>query len=203
MGTFAKYMGEWLTGLAALLTAVVGFLSWHKSCTQTSVYKASTGNAAIADMLQDIAQHFGPKTIASLLEVSNGGGVPEVGKPLYMRCILSSDHETQNVFGEKFLMETNLITLHSRLILKGDMFFLPSELQNNMTRAWYETKEIARTHAFLVGIQRDVRTLVVMVNTTNPDLMPQKSYFFTLAKVGQIRNIIAPGGLFKKKQLVS
>jgi len=96
-------------------------------------------------------------------------------------------------------MESNLVTICSRAMLKGDTFSVPEELQSPLTGAWFEAKGIKKTYYFLIGVEDGVRVLMLLVNSRTIDLLPQNIYFELLADARKISNIIAPKGVFKKK----
>lgn len=190
-----------LTGLAAMITALVTYFKYREGRTATPVYKAAEANARIADKLNLLVEKHTKIQLASVVEFTNGGGIPAAGKPLYARCISSTDAQTLVVFGEKWLVENNLVVILSRMLLKGDTFFLSEELSEPTTQSWYASKNLKKTYAFLIGIEDGTRVVALMVNTNSIDLLPQETYFNIVAACREIKKIIDGGSFFKKKLL--
>jgi len=192
-------LGNILTGVAAFITAIVTFFKYRSERTNTPAYIAAQGNAAIIDKINEIKSSCPDAALVTVAEVTNGGGIPEIGKPLYIKANFSTDTETLLLFGEKYLMEGTLVSAVSRTILKGDTFFVPSEISDNHILSWFEEKGIQKTYFFLIGIEQGKRVLILIVNMKSMSMMTQQTYFRLVAATKQIKNIIAPPGIFKKK----
>jgi len=192
-------VGAIITGVAALVTAALAWFKYSDARRRTPVARAADGNTQIVDKINALVRAHDLVELVTVAEVTNGGGIPETGKPLYIRAMFSTDAETLLLFGEKYLMESALITAVSRTILKGDTFFTPDELSDPRVKSWFDAKGIKKTFYFLIGIDQGRRVLLLIVNSSEVGMMAQDQYFKILACAKEIKNIIAPAGLFKKK----
>ena len=115
-----KEYGALIAGVAAFFTSLLGWVKWGTDKSKTPVSIAVKGNSEIQDIIDQIVRNNEHINIVTVTEITNGGGIPEVGKPLYMKSLLSTDAETLLMYSDKYLLEGSLTTATSKVILNGD-----------------------------------------------------------------------------------
>jgi len=75
-----KDFGAILGGVAAFGGTLLAWVKWTSDVKKTSIGIASSGNAEIQQIISDIAKSPDIE-IVSVVEITNGGGIPEIGKP--------------------------------------------------------------------------------------------------------------------------
>ncbi len=190
-------LGTILTGISALLTAILGYIKFSKGIKDTEIFKASKGNAEIQDIINNICKIENAKLV-SVAEITNGGGIPEVGKPLYIRNIFCTDNDTLRLFEEKYLLEGVLISVLSRVIYSGHSSFTIADTNDEKVKSWFITKKVERSHHFLIGIDKGKRVLVLIVNLSTTERISDVSYFEIISAANKIKKLVESQSFFRK-----
>jgi hypothetical protein len=193
-----KEYGALLAGIAAFFTSLLGWIKWGTDKSKTPVSIAVKGNSEIQDIIDQIVRNNKHINIVTVTEITNGGGIPEVGKPLYMKSLLSTDAETLLMYSDKYLLEGSLTTATSKVILNGDTVFMPDDLSDHGLRAWFASKKIVKTVYFLIGIDAGTRVVLLAVNYNTLHQSNDAEYFSLLTSAKKIKKIIERSKGIKK-----
>lgn len=196
MDIFNKEFGVVLGGFAALMTAILSWIKWGSDITKTDIGKATSGNTAIQAILSNIVKHENVE-IVSIGEVTNGGGIPEIGKPLYIKTLFSTDYDTLHVYGDKYLIGGNLLQSFSNLLINGSTIFYKDEMDKQI-QTWFEAKGIKKVQHFLVGIESGKRVITMMVGYNDDVEISSEQNFDLISQSKNIKKLINDSSFFKK-----
>lgn len=196
-------VSAFLVLIATPILAWLGFNRYRKP-SSTPDYKAAAGNAEINRIIKELKSTIPDCALVSILEWTNGGGVPVAGKPLFFKTIFSTDDETLRIWEAPTLAESELVNLHSTMMVKGDIMFYREQLKNRTTVAWYADKQVEQTFAFLIGIEPGKRTIVLYASRKTRDVLPHKHYLHLVAATKDLLPLFrSKCWLCFKKNLVS
>lgn len=181
-------IGELLVGVSAFAGTVFGFYKYFKS--RPAVKVAIDGNVRITEEIDMLSKNIHSNPILFVSEVTNGGGIPAIGRPLYSKVIFSNDAPTLSLFGDKALMESNMTTIIGRTILKGDSFFIYDELSDPQTKAWFKQNDIKKVFVFYIGVESGKRALFLFVNSKHLSLLPTDQYLDCVSTVKRLKKLM-------------
>lgn len=161
-----------LAELAVLFTA---WQSWkkykenNKKEHKNNFLKALNGTGNINEILSELQSSFeGNNVIPAVLEITNGGGVPQEDKPLYLRAINSTNNEILQLWGNKSLVVAEMAKAISRLVISGSSSLLMDKFELKKVDFWAGAKSITRVHYFVVGWRSKCLTILA-INTEKPE----------------------------------
>ncbi len=192
--TYYKEASIIIVGLSSAILAWVKFGTTKPSAIST----ASSGNASINDILNHLVKDIDGVKIVSIAEVTNGGGIPEIGKPLYLRNVFSTDVDTLRFYQDKHLLDGSFTAAINRVLQTGDASFVKDEFKDNNVKIWFEANEIAKTHFFLIGIDKGVRVLMLIANLTDIELIESGEHYKLLNAAAEIKKLAFKKSLFQK-----
>jgi hypothetical protein len=171
--TFNKFLetqniGTILTELTALF---VSWQSWKKykdskARKKAQFNRAIEGKKELKCLLEEVEELFTERdVIVSIAEVSNGGGIPQMDKPLYIRALESTDEEAIKFWGNKTLVTHSIMEALQESFLSGSSSILTKEIDRVDVEAWSKVKKINKVFYFYIGMEENKRVLYLAVNS--------------------------------------
>lgn len=161
-----------ITNIIGKLTAFgVAYYGYKKYAEQrrlkkNPMYKATDGileiNAVITKLEKGIKS---TKSICTLAELSNGGGVPKLDKPLYIRALNSTNIQSINLWGERVLCILPVIKAIHEMYLNRFGSLLISDYNMTNVETWANANNINKVFYYFIGGDGTKRSLVLAVNT--------------------------------------
>ena len=103
-----EYVKELFGSAAGIGLMLLAWLKYFRPERKSAFQMTANANVKLQRIIEGIPLLHRSIGIVTFSEITNGGGRPQGGKPLYMRVIKSTDFNTVVMFNEKFVLEPYL-----------------------------------------------------------------------------------------------
>jgi hypothetical protein len=180
-----------LSGATTLFLSVKRYRNSFKK-ERKEIYKIPMLKQRINYLLKSLEDSVvSRKIICATAEVTNGGGIPRIDKPIYIKALNANHGEVLRLWGkDKTKCSPNMENAISNMLKDGVSGLDISEFQMKMVATWGNTREIAHVFYFLIGIDGNKRALILSVNSdsSKPLTPAEELIFFNAAK--ELKSII-------------
>jgi uncharacterized protein (UPF0333 family) len=157
--------------LAAIITAGIYIISHFKGKKireTTDIYKALKGNADIYTAFSEIKEKIPNVIDVSLIQTTNGGGIPVPGSSIYIYIGPSTDPKQSTLFSSSRIPSDrffNKVILQS--IANTYDAYNVNDIENNIIGEYLKSKNITNICFFYTGIERGKKVVCLSIDFKN------------------------------------
>lgn len=188
MDLFLDNWGKFLSGLGVFITAIISLLRYRETIPR--IAKVADGNKEIYNIIHGITNDIETIKHCTIIEYTNGGGIPEVGKPLYLKGLFSTDETVEKLYSEKTLLTQPTLSLVTDVITKGSGYMLPEEFKDSLVSLWCEKNGVKRVCQHLIGLDTNKRVLALVLNKTENQALNSTQLLQIIQATKKIRQLI-------------
>ena len=195
-----KASAAFFTGIATLIAGVFGYLRWKKKAPASESKHAQSFkrdvetkdrvNALINTMLAAVPH----AKVISTARWRNGK------EPKEFRIETSTDFNTWTIWKNWNIPEDDLVKIQSATLEEGFCVFRPTQLQDDITREWYQGNNIEQTTSYLIGVNDLINeSIVIYINYDKEHIVTPETRKLIRLYVNQLYEIYEPVGWLAKK----
>lgn len=187
-----EYIDKIIGAVAGLITATFAYFKYfhEKSPKRTRIFKAVQGNYDIDMILADITKSVKNVVKAGLIETTNGGGIPQVGRMTYKRVMNCTDPNIFYQFGEKTPNDAAYNKIILETLVFGETKWSVKDMTDPQVKALFEATGVSNGVVILCAIENDIRLLATVVDF-HSDYVPTVQEMYYMRNQNQkIKNIL-------------
>lgn len=189
---------EWyyiIAAAVAVSTAVLGWVKWikrdsKKPVEKTQLFTAIKGNDEIYQILQEVQNECPNVVKAGMIETTNGGGIPQIGRLTYKRVVASTDPTVFRIFGEKTPNDASYNKIILDTLVDGETMWEVSDMKDPLVLDLFKSTHVTGGMVIMLKIEEGIRLLAFVVDFRDSHRPNAEERNFLREKAAEIRKIL-------------